>query len=90
MLKYGGSDIYKVSFYMCKGVKESGRKSEYVLLINYNNNSIIPHEFNKITKYQIIEAGIKGELLPPKSSKHIFYDLDGIKRPLISLSVIIG
>jgi hypothetical protein len=71
-------------------LKEFGKESEYVLLVNYKNDSIIPHEFNKITKNQIIEAGIYGKLLPPKSSKHVFFDLDWNKHPLISLSVIVG
>jgi histidinol-phosphate/aromatic aminotransferase/cobyric acid decarboxylase-like protein len=71
-------------------LKELGVKEEYVLLVNYNSDSIIPHETNQITKSEIIQAGISGKLLPPKSSKHIFIDLDKIKRPLVSLSVLIN
>jgi len=71
-------------------LKELGKQEEYVLLVNYDSESIIPHETNDITKIKIIQAGLTGELLPAKTSKHIFIDLDGNKRPLISLSVIIN
>jgi len=71
-------------------LKELGVKEEYVLLVNYNSDSIITHETNQITKSEIIQAGISGKLLPPKSSKHVFIDLDKIKRPLVSLSVLIN
>ncbi len=71
-------------------LKELGKKEEYVLLVNYNSESIIPHETNNVTKKEIIEAGITGKLLPAKSSKHVFVDLNGTKRPLVSLSVIIN
>lgn len=69
-------------------LNELGIEEEYVLLLNYNSEFIIPHETNNITKKEIIESGISGNLLPPKSSKHIFIDNNGIKRPLISLSVL--
>lgn len=44
-----------------------------MLLVNYSNSNIISHDYNKITKNQIIEAGLSGWLLVPKSSKHVFY-----------------
>ncbi len=71
-------------------LKELGKQEEYVLLVNYDSESIIPHETNNVTKMEIIQAGLIGELLPPKTSKHIFIDSEGTKRPLISLSVIIN
>ena len=71
-------------------LKELEKKEEYVLLVNYDSESIIAHETNNISKKEIITAGISGKLLPAKSSKHIIVDLDGIKRPLVSLSVIIN
>jgi histidinol-phosphate/aromatic aminotransferase/cobyric acid decarboxylase-like protein len=71
-------------------LKDLGKKEEYVLLINYNSESIIPHETNNVTKKEIIEAGLSGKLLPSKSSKHVFIDSDEIKRPLISLSVMVN
>lgn len=71
-------------------LKELGKKEEYVLLVNYDSESIIPHETNNVTKKEIIEAGVTGKLLPAKSSKHVLVDLNGIKRPLVSLSVIVN
>ena len=71
-------------------LKDLGVKEEYVLLVNYESESIIPHEINNITKKEIITAGITGKLLPAKSSKHIIIDSDFNKRPLVSLSVIIN
>jgi len=71
-------------------LKELGKTDEYVLLVNYDSESIIPHETNNVTKKEIIEAGITGNLLPAKSSKHVLVDADGVKRPLVSLSVIVN
>ncbi len=71
-------------------LKELGKTEEYVLLVNYDSESIIPHETNNVTKKEIIEAGLTGKLLPAKSSKHVFIDLEGNKRPLVSLSVIVN
>ncbi len=71
-------------------LKELGKKEEFVLLVNYNSEAIIPHETNNVTKKEIIEAGTSGKLLPAKSSKHVFVDSDGVKRPLVSLSVIVN
>jgi histidinol-phosphate/aromatic aminotransferase/cobyric acid decarboxylase-like protein len=71
-------------------LKELGKTEEYVLLVNYNSNHIIPHVSNQITKEEIINAGISGKLVPPKSSKHMFTDLENNLRPLVSLSVIIN
>ena len=71
-------------------LKDIGKTEEYVLLVNYKSNAIIAHETDSITKNEIINAGVTGKLLAPKSSKHIFMDSDNIKRPLISLSVIIN
>jgi hypothetical protein len=42
------------------------------------------------SKKEIIQAGLTGKLLPAKSSKHVFIDLEGNKRPLVSLSVIVN
>ena len=71
-------------------LKELGKTEEFVLLVNYNSEAIIPHETNNVTKKEIIEAGLSGKLLPAKSSKHVFIDSDGVKRPLVSLSVIVN
>lgn len=71
-------------------LKDLGKKEEYVILLNYKCESIISHETNNITKKEIIEAGLSGKLLPPKSSKHIFIDSEYAKRPLVSLSVLVN
>lgn len=71
-------------------LKDLGKTEEYVLLVNYDSESIIPHETNNVTKMEIIQAGLTGKLLPAKSSKHVFIDLEGNKRPLVSLSVIVN
>ena len=48
-----------------------------VTFINYNKTAIVPDLANKITKEEIINAGISGNLLKPKSSFHHVISSDG-------------
>lgn len=57
-----------------------------VTYINYQNTAIVPHLNNSITKESIIEAGLNGSLLEPKSSFHHVISENGKVFPLILLS----
>ena len=67
-------------------LKEKGVVSGHILLINYLSESVILSENTKVTKNQIVNAGINNNLLELKN-KHYFIDLNNIKRPLITLGV---
>lgn len=56
--------------------------------IDYSNDSIIADLDNKISKEEIISAGINKELLKPKSSFHHILDVNGKPNPIILLSTI--
>ena len=54
-------------------LKKIGYKEIPVTLLDYNSNQIRTDFQEKITKNQIIEHGINGNLLTPKSTRHLFY-----------------
>lgn len=43
-----------------------------MLLVNYSNSNIISHDYNNITKNQIIEAGLSGGYLYQKVANMYF------------------
>jgi hypothetical protein len=45
-----------------------------VTYINYDSVNIKAHINDSISKNEILTASQSGKLLPPKSSKHVFYD----------------
>jgi hypothetical protein len=63
-----------------------GVKKIPVVYINYYSNLIIAELNKMISKEQIIEAGISGKLLKPKSSFHHIVDIFGNLHPLILIS----
>jgi L-serine kinase (ADP) len=57
-----------------------------VVLINYDSELIIPELDKSISKKDIIDAGVSGRLLEPKSSFHHIVDIYGKPHPLILIS----
>lgn len=63
-----------------------GIKQMPVTFINYSHSSIVPDLDDLITKEEIIEAALRGNLLKPKSSFHHVINSDGKYYPIILLS----
>ena len=75
---------HRFEIYKSKNIKEIP-----VLLIDYKNENILTHLENPLDKNEIINRSSNKDFLTPKSTKHLIKDLDGIIRPLISISVLI-
>lgn len=68
-------------------LEQLGVKNVPVTIINYNSELIIPHNSSNISKQNILNAALTGDLLKPKSSFHHFLNLDNSQYyPLILLS----
>lgn len=63
-----------------------GIKQIPVTFINYSHSSIVPDLDHLITKEEIIEAALSGNLLKPKSSFHHVINSEGKYFPVILLS----
>jgi len=62
-------------------LKRLGCRIIPVIYVDYNSPGILVqswHEGKKLTKKDIIEAGLSGKKLPPKSSKHMIRSSDGL------------
>jgi hypothetical protein len=68
-------------------LKKLGYKQIPVTLLDYDSDKIKTDSEEKITKNQIVEYGITGNLLTPKSTRHVFYS-SSLKswEPIILLS----
>ena len=68
-------------------LKKLGHKQIPVTLLDYDSDKIKTDYEEKITKNQIVEYGITGNLLTPKSTRHVFYS-SSLKswEPIILLS----
>ena len=71
----------------CWALKELGVKEAPVTFINYSHADIVTHLTEGIiTKKEIIDAALSGNLLKPKSSYHHVIDIYGEPKPLLLLS----
>jgi hypothetical protein len=60
-----------------------------VTFINYNSIEIKAYHDERISKQEILNASESGNLLPPKSSKHVIYDAKNNEyKPILMLSSI--
>lgn len=69
-------------------LKRFGFEVAPVTYVDYDNEKIVPHIDNSITKSTIIKAAQDGVLLPSKSSFHHFIDNNGNFRPIILMAFI--
>ena len=68
-------------------LKKLGYKQIPVTLLDYDSDQIKTDYEEKITKNQIVEYGITGNLLTPKSTRHVFYSSSSKNwEPIILLS----
>ena len=56
-----------------------------VLCIDYNQDEIIVHPNKNISKDEVVNSGLTGELMPPKSTQHMVL-INGTLYPIIHLS----
>lgn len=72
-------------------IMELGYEFAPVLFIDYTHPDVMVHppsQNGDVTKQDVILAGMKGTMLPPKSTAHVISDGSGRLQPLISLSPI--
>lgn len=65
-----------------QALRELGCKLVPALLVDYENSNIcvVPwRDCDKVTKEDVVRAGLTGKLLPPKTSKHVIL-CDGCER----------
>jgi hypothetical protein len=68
-------------------LKKLGYKEIPVTLLDYDSDQIKTDYEEKITKKQIVEYGVSGKLLTPKSTRHVFYSSSSKNwEPIILLS----
>ena len=68
-------------------LKKLGYKQIPVTLLDYDSDQIKTDYVEKITKNQIVEYGVAGKLLTPKSTRHVFYSSSSKNwEPIILLS----
>jgi hypothetical protein len=60
-------------------IKNLGIEKVPVTFIDYKSSSVKAYFDGRISKLDILKASEEGILLPPKSSKHIVFDLDSQK-----------
>lgn len=70
--------------------KKLNYKKIPVLYINYNNPNIIVNPNNDLTRQDVINAAINQKYLEPKSTQHMFIDLDKNIYPIVVLSSIVS
>lgn len=70
-------------------LKDLGFDKIPVTYINYHANEIKAYFDDRISKQEILRASDSGNLLPPKSSKHVIYDIKSKQyKPILLLSSI--
>ena len=70
-------------------LKMFGVKNVPVTFVNYNHPNIKAYFDDRLLKSEIIESVNSGELLPPKSSKHVIWDNNKkVFQPILLLSSI--
>lgn len=62
------------------------KKTIPCILIDYDNEDIIVHPDNKITKQNVIDSATSGKLLDPKSTCHTVKDSNNFFHPIIVIS----
>ena len=68
-------------------LKKLGYKQIPVTLLDYDSDQIKTDYEEKITKNQIVEYGVAGNLLTPKSTRHVFFSSSSKNwEPIILLS----
>merc|ERR1712217_175812 len=73
-------------------IMELGYEFAPVLFIDYTHPDILVHPPShsgaEVTKQDVVLAGMRGQMLAPKSTAHVISDGSGRLQPLISLSPI--